>query len=371
VIETPADRIEEFLSLPLGAESDHPLVDVQRGHPDEFERVYDCVDAAFGTKRPRALFDWLYRQNPYGLARVWNSVHRETGQILKTGAFFPWPIWRGDEPLEGSLSGDAGTVPEWQRKGLSLSRRIVRRSHPWHGKSCAFAGPNEGSRIVSNKAGEGDSIMGPLKGGVAILRAAPLLERVGLPSVLSSPLGAVADLMLSPWQSLAVRKTPGIAGQIEPVNRFTSDFDDVTLKTMSFPGYWSPHNSDFLNWRYLDHPVESYSGYALVENERAVAYAILRIDGPEATLAEFAVDTKPSPRAIKLLAAALEIAREAGCAYVNFFGTPVWRHWRLFHRAGFLPYKTSNYLDATYKPDVKASRDFRNWQLTPGDRDYH
>jgi len=88
-------------------------------------------------------------------------------------------------------------------------------------------------------------------------------------------------------------------------------------------------------------------------------------------LAEFAAESLPGDRAIKLLAATLDVANQAGCVYVNFFATPVWRHWRLFRRAGLLPYRTKNYLDATYKPDEATSHDIRNWQLTPGDRDYH
>jgi len=69
--------------------------EVRRARPEEFERIYDTVDAAFGRKRPRELFDWLYVRNPGGIARCWIVVERETGTILKTGAGFPWPILRG------------------------------------------------------------------------------------------------------------------------------------------------------------------------------------------------------------------------------------------------------------------------------------
>ena len=371
VIETPPDPYEEFMRLPLGQESDDPRVDVRRARLEDFEQIYDCVDAAFGTVRPHALYDWLYVRNPFGTARVWIVVEKTTQQVLKTGAFYPWPIWRGSEPLMGSLSGDAATLPEWQRKGLSRVRRIVRRSHPWSGKIASIAGPNQGSIIVSRKAGEGNSILGALTGGVAILRGGPVLEKAGLPSWLASPAGALANGLFSSWRSVALRKASSAAGRVETVGRFTTDYDDVTERTMAFPAYWSPHNAEFLNWRYLDHPTEQYVGFALVENERPVAYSVLRIDGSEATLSEFAADTLPGDGAVKLLDATLQAAREAGCAYVTFFGTPVWRHWGLFRRAGLLPYKTKNYLDATYKVDEKNSQKIENWQLTPGDRDYH
>ena len=48
--------------------ADSPFL-VRRAAPSEFERVYDTVDAAFGRKRPRALYDWLYKQNSGGTAR--------------------------------------------------------------------------------------------------------------------------------------------------------------------------------------------------------------------------------------------------------------------------------------------------------------
>ena len=371
MIATPPDPFEEWLRLPLGQLSDDPRVDVVRARPEQFEAIYDCVDAAFGTARPRALYDWLYRRNPYGTARVWITVDKTTQKILKTGAFYPWPIWRGNEPLMGSLSGDAATLPEWQRKGLSRVRRIVRRSHPWSGKIATIAGPNQGSIIVSQKAGEGNSILGALTGGVAVLRGGPVLEKAGLPRWLALPAGSLANGLFSAWRSVALRNSSRAAGRIETVDRFTTDYDQVTERTMAFPEYWAPHNADFLNWRYLDHPTEEYVGFALVEDDRPVAYSVLRVDGVEATLSEFAAGVVPGEEAVKLLDATLDAACEAGCAYMTFFGTPVWRHWGLFRRAGLLRYRTKNFLDATYKVDEKNSQKIEHWQLTPGDRDYH
>lgn len=375
MIDTPPDTIEEFLRLPLATQSDDPRVVVRRAHPDEFERVYDCVDEAFGRVRPRALFDWMYRGNPFGHARVWMVEEAATGALLKTGAFYPWPIWCGQERLVGSLSGDSATIPAWQRKGLSRVRRIVRRSHPWSGTICTFAGPNENSNAVTRKAGEGDSMLGALTGGIAVLRAGPLLARAGAPSLVATPVGALAGAVSRTWQKVGLRRGSRSTSRFEQVDRFDTAFDPVTARTMAFSGYWSPHNADFLNWRYLDHPVESYAAFALLEDDQPVAYSVLRIDGEEATLAEFAVDAAEDAvsgdRAARLLGETLEVAREAGCAYVNFFSTPAWRHWRFFRRAGLLPYRTKNFLDAAYKLDEAGSQDARNWQLTPGDRDYH
>lgn len=366
MIPTPPDLFDEWMTLPVSRESDDERFIVRRASEADYERIWDCVDAAFGRARPRALFEWLYRANPFGRARVWIVEERATGQVVKTGAFYPWPIWRGDEPLVGSLSGDAATAPAWQRKGLSAIRRRVRRSHPWSRTIASIAGPNEGSRTVTKKAGEGSSILGPLRGGLAVLRGAPLARRAGVPDIVARAAGVAVDPLARLWARAGLRPD-GHPPRVETVARFTSDFDALTLRTMRFPLYWCPHNADFLNWRYLDHPIEPYVAVALVEEEAPVAYAVVRLAGEEASVAEFAA---PPERADALMQAVLARAREAGAAWLTFFAPPGWRHWGVFRRAGFVRYTTKNHLDAVYWPRKEESERMEAWQVTPGDRDY-
>ena len=370
MIPTPADPFEEWFRLPVEALPDDSPYEVRRARPEEFPRLYDVVDRAFGVKRPRDLFDWLYLRNPFGIARCWIVVERKTGDVLKTGAAYPWPVWRGSEPLLGSLGGDAATLPDWQRRGLSRVRNQVRNTHPWYARFCGIAGPNEGSRAVMRKQGRGANVLGRLRGGVALLRTEGAFDAIGAPALLGRPLGAVSDAFFAAWPG---RRAAGgeAPGRIERVARFTGDFDAVTLRHMAWPEFWCPHNADFLNWRYLDHPTESYVGLARVEDERPTAYAVVRLAGRGATLAELAVGPPPRGSRRALLLEAMALAREAGCAYLNFFATPGFPHWGALRSAGFLPYVSKNYAEAScprLEPDVQQ---MRNWQILPGDRDYH
>ena len=68
------DRFEEWLHAPAQLESMHPRFDVRRAVPAEFDSIYDLVNDAFGFKRSRARYDWIYRRNPYGTARCWVSI---------------------------------------------------------------------------------------------------------------------------------------------------------------------------------------------------------------------------------------------------------------------------------------------------------
>ncbi len=374
LIPTPADTFDEWLRLPIGSTPPESPFDVRRARPDEFDRLYDVVDAAFGTKRPRAIYDWLYKKNPTGLARCWILTERTTGAILKTGADYPWPVWRSDVALIGCIGGDAATHPEWQRKGLSEIRRNIRRTHPWRDDFCSISGPNAGSRAVLKTSGRAKTILGRFSGGVAMLRTGDSLAAKGVPSLLARPSGRLADAIFAGWRGIALPNalefTKG-GHRIEHIDRFTGDYDEATLRCMATRDFWCPHNSDFLNWRYLDHPGESYIAMALVENEIPIGYAVLLLDGQKATLSEFAVAEKPKGLASALLLRVLKTAREAGCRHLNFFTTSAWRHWPLFYRAGFIPYPSKNQLEVScprYEPEVL---DQNHWQIMPGDRDYH
>ncbi len=92
--------------------------------------IYDLVDAAFGVKRSPAVYDWLYRRNPYGTARCWVAFDRSSGRLLSSLAGWPWPMARGTQAREGLLWGDWATAPGMQRQGISLWVEKLRRSHP-------------------------------------------------------------------------------------------------------------------------------------------------------------------------------------------------------------------------------------------------
>ncbi|MDP6977822.1 MAG: hypothetical protein QF570_04370 [Myxococcota bacterium] len=207
MIPTPPDLFDEWHALPVSEESPDPRFRVYRAREEDFERIYDCVDQAFGRKRPRAAYEWLYRANPYGRARMWLLDEVSSGRLLKTGGSFPWPIWRGDEPRVAGLGGDAATVPDWQRKGLSALRRRVRLSHPWGKTMTTIAGPNRGSQVVAKKAGEDSGLLGRLRGGVAILQAGPVLEKAGLPSTSSPPRVGVTGPCFDAQASFPTRPT--------------------------------------------------------------------------------------------------------------------------------------------------------------------
>jgi hypothetical protein len=343
----------------------HPRFDIRRAVAAEFDAIYDLVNHTFGFNRSRPRYDWIYRRNPYGTARCWVVIDRASGQLVSSTASWPWPTARGTQCVEGTQDGDTVVAPGWQRQGIDRLRAEVWRSHAWQATTIARGWPNEKSRGAGIKRGPADRILGPVPKAVLMLNAKAYLAARDWPALASATAGAAVDTALAAWRKLVFRGQAGCA--VEAVRRFESSFDDVTLRCMTWPGLWSPHDADFLNWRYLDHPTAQYLALALVDSHKLAGYAVLKIDGPASWLMEFVTPVSPRRLACALLLHLIETARAAGCTHLKFSAPPGWRHWKLFRTVGFLPVPSEIYLwPAGEEPEV---RQLTMWQWVPGDMD--
>lgn len=368
MLPPPKDRLEEWLSLPILEVPHDSRFDVRRARPEEYERVYDLVDLAFGATRSRREYDWLYRKNPSGQARCWVSVDRETGEFVSSEVDFPWPLARGEEPIDCVFGGDAATHPLWQRMGIPEERRLVWRSHPWSRSTVVLGEPNEKTRGQLIKFGHGDMIQGPVPAAAFVHRSRSLLERMGYAPALAAPASRVLDAAFGLARSVALRPDPRL--RIEPIPRFDASLDPVSERTMAWTRFWSPHDASFLNWRYLDNPASEYVAHALLVDDRPVGYTVVRLGPDGATLAELAVPSDPPALARALVCHAIWLSREAGSPLLKFFSPPAWRHWPLLRRCGFLKYPSTYYLTIRGGPYEPEIQDLASWQLVPGDRDY-
>lgn len=314
--------------------------------------------------RPKASYDWLYLDNPAGIARGTLVIERSSGELISTTVGFPWPVSRGDERLRGSFGGDNVTVKRLQRTGLSTIRRAMGEMHPWRNSVIGLGAPNAASRQKGVKLGD-DPPLGPLPTATMVVDFQAYLRAQGAPKAAAGVVGGAANGAFALWRYGALAGAASL--RAESVDRFGPEFDRVTADCMRFSYYWCPHDADFLNWRYLDHVINDYQAVALVnDRDQPQAYAVIRIDGEHGFLMEFAADSLAVAKT--LLDAVVERARAAGCNRLGFYSTCGWRYWALFYRAGFRPRPSERYINASCKErdDVNVEA---NWQLLPGDSD--
>ncbi|HXQ20174.1 MAG TPA: hypothetical protein VN812_00780, partial [Candidatus Acidoferrales bacterium] len=159
-------------------------------------------------------------------------------------------------------------------------------------------------------------------------------------------------------------------GRVEEVRRFDGAFDDVTRRCMSFAGYWSPHDAEFLNWRYLRDPAREHVAFALTVGATLTGYSVVRVDGGKAVLMEFVVPHEQPRAAQTLLLHVIKAAVDAGCSHLVVIAPPAWRHWRLLRSAGFVALPVGPFMYAfSWRDDTPGLHAFENWQFLGGDLD--
>jgi hypothetical protein len=268
------DRFEDWLATPIPSECADPRFEVRRAELADFERMYDAVDDAFAVKRPRKVYDWLYRESPLGPARCWLLVEKATGVVVNVAGRVGWPLARGHEPMEGAILADNATIRRFQRQGIGELRRAAREADPWRQRSLVISWPNEKSRARSAKHGRAHRDWGPLPRWVLPLRTSSYLQsRYGVPKPLAAAVGAAADLSLRLGRAFS---GGGRGVHVEQISAFDESFDAITWAAMAAPEYWSPHDADFLNWRYRAHPGQEYVCLAASEGAAPCGYTVVR-----------------------------------------------------------------------------------------------
>lgn len=347
------DRFEEWLRMPMAGDLGNERFLVRRAEPEEFEFLYALVDETFRRPRPRAQFDWLYRDNPYGMARCWVVDERHTGRLVSTSAHVPWPLARGDEAVWGLQVCDAAVLPEFQRLGITAMRIECQERHPQYSGEIRLAWPNDRTQGSKRKQGRGNEILGPLREGCF-----PLSPRTRW---LRGPLARFGGAGRRPAANT------GTDLRVEEVRRFGSDFDRVTHDCMAWPGFWSPHAAEFLNWRYFDQPVDRHQGWAVYEGPERVAYCVVRTRNDEALLMEFAAPERMEVVRL-LLEAAKEAAARRGCRRLSFYSTPSWPHWKTFEECGFRD-EPAHRCMVVIAPGTPEAWVLDRWRVVPGDQD--
>lgn len=365
-IDVRARTFEEWLDAPVDCTSRDPRFEIRRATPSDFERIFDLVDTVFDMRRGRAAYEWLYRANPSGLARCWLVLERCSGALVATQCRFPWPMAYGNERIEGEFGGDLATLPRLQRQGLYQLRTEISESHPAQRRIVVLSAPNVKSRGAVKKLGRQNTILGPLPFARMPLDFEKVFDSRSWPRDASRIVGAAANKVFGFWQSMSLSSAEGI--RIEELGRFDSDIDALTYRCMMTPKYWCPHEAEFLNWRYLQHPLNSYVAQAAFVGDEVRGYSVVKIDKKSATLMEFVASEEQPRLAAALLHAAIGLARDAGCQTLAFFATPSWRFWGLFRRSGFINRSSEIYLTARCSDRADVSQE-ENWQLLPGDRD--
>lgn len=358
-----------------------------RPGPDD-DAVLSLRAAVWGVEHHHnkaAYFDWLYQRNPAGPGSgvLLTSGGTAVGFLGLTARQISY---RG-EKLRVAHGVDYMVDPKL-RSGLSgpYAFRILAR---WV-KTARISGyrfgmgfPNESSyRIVAHPKLRWNSVFSPS------LMVRPLSNvrfhtspLKGMPA----PLLTMGSRMLAQFCTLAaLGRRSRIPGRAVETETFDARFDTLWAEVSSDLGIATWRDSEYLNWRYTNHPLYSYYKFAWQDGEKLFGFIVTshrEIFGIPTLLVVdvLALDT-PCPITDALLLEAIAQAARSGCQMVVALAVAPSPLYRALRRVGFqrVPHVVNPKPFVLYTHDLGYQdlqtalplvNDPRGWHVCWGDMD--
>jgi GNAT superfamily N-acetyltransferase len=284
-----------------------------------------CQRHEFGPMKPGWL-NWKYLQNPDGRARVFIAEDCDRN-IVGIQAFMPR---RARSRSTGAFllvqPVDVYVAPEGRGKGIFSELVSFCRINL---KPPRISFPNEASMSIGGKdvhdTGKRHRVVGKMEDWLFPIEISGKLAdtRYGFFSPLADKLsGLYALIFLGNHPKHLV---------LQPITRFSRDYE---VDTDSIHGIRS---AAFLNWRFVDNPMESFSCYEIVEGKESIGFCVFTLSESKVRIFDFVACRKPR-RCLRLL---VEHCRENGYSHLSFRGVGLRLRRFGFFRRGFKGYLTT------------------------------
>lgn len=222
----------------------------------------DLYNRCYGTDRSAAVADWLYRRNPYGEGIVFGAFD-SLGQLVGVRPTVAWRFaWNNQERLAYQFT-DALVAPE--QRGRGIFGRLVY-------EMCALAEQTDFSLFSFPNA---NSLPIYLRMGVLdrLVRCRALVKILQWWTYLQYRRGRDVEPVSS---SVGAGVSDGILSLL-PIDQFSSSFDDVHEDVGRIVSTFTMRRSDFLNWRYFEHPTWRYEVALVQRGDRTLGYVAIRM----------------------------------------------------------------------------------------------
>ena len=227
--------------------------------------------------------DWLYLANPHGHARVW--VLEDKNGLVGAGAAIPRRVQVSGAYLAACIFGDFCILPAYRTIGPALQLH----------RACIQAVDGEWTRLAYDL---------PSASMMAVYRRLGIRERASLVRM-AKPLrvnhqvhkhvnsGTLARLAYGTGNAVLRARDRIRSRNLEVetslcVQPFGEDFDELRERMKWIMKDWCiERSSDYLNWRFREHPKTRYSIWTARKQGRLEAYAITQTRDQDVQIADF------------------------------------------------------------------------------------
>jgi hypothetical protein len=200
---------------------------------------------------------WGYEQTPQGRARLWYLNDTASRQPFGACVVLPRNFYHDGRKLRGGITADFAIKKEFRSLGPALGLQKAIAALQDFDTLIAF--PNRNAVGVQLRAGFED--LGFLTVFRKIFRSRDLLKRRYNP-VLSSVAAPIVDAAI---KLKSVKLSRSALGNYTAVDALGEGFAELWDRVKSRFGFIGDRNTDYLRWRFLDHPYKSYAFFGLKE----------------------------------------------------------------------------------------------------------
>ena len=229
-------------------------------------------------------FDWLYKQNPHGAARVWMAIDPAHDTPVGMASAFPRRVFYHGQLTHTLVLGDFCIHDAYRSLGpaLQLQKACLAAVDADRLEFC-YDFPSTSmmavyKRLRVHSCDQLLRLAKPLRVDrkIAELVKSPVISR-GL-SMAANPL-----LALGSRQATAANDRVVISGHEGP---YGEEFSTLALQAHKRYGLCMQRSAAYLNWRYRDNPLYGYETLTARRDGDLLAYAIFTVTDEDATLVD-------------------------------------------------------------------------------------
>jgi len=251
-----------------------PNIEIRDYQRSDIPSINEIMKKAYGFTKDESFWIWWYERNPVGTHS--SKVAVADGRIVAHAGGTPVEIHTNGERFVANLSGDLLADPEFRVKRAFLWTFVASRVRAEEkGEAATWGFANKaGMAAVADQTNtiiRGVSVPRMDK----VVNATPFVQRRlksgPIAGLVAAPSNAAIRLALSMRMPRANREIV-----IEEVTAFDERFDDLWERVApNFPRTLV-RSARFLNWRYMENPLNEYTVFAAVKGGTLIGFTILR-----------------------------------------------------------------------------------------------
>ena len=353
----------------------------------DLDAVIEMTTRVLSSKRShedaRKIWNWQFDNNPYAskdIPYAWVLDH--DGKIVGSTGQVAFPMKVGSETVIAYANSAFAVKEEYRTYGVTLASKFWRNGEiPFLVATTA----NEVASRVDQAFGAQELAMGKNSwirvGRLGNLvqefldrqngRLLRMVRRSRLPSFVLAFVNILCDIA----NELSFVKLFEKKIQVERITEFGSEFDELWSEVSAHYDALSVRDSKYLNWRYVDYPLEKPYVFAAYDSDTLRGFAAIAVRPSGGVISALILElfTRPGDRPIQqaLLRTALKCAFRHKADVVTSRTFPA-EIGRFLKKNLFLAKKTSysSYLfkdNASVLSDLPGNED--QWFVSPGDPD--